>query len=1481
MATPSAKDMLMQVQRYAERGDVQSEGLSLALARGLTQEQYDQNIREYASKKTNQLEALNAMSAYGISMADANRALGAQTVRDYFTVDPNIGEAAPSSVVQTNFTSPLQQAFLSTPDKGQAVLDARIREVAAQNVGNPEALRNLFLQNDASIADIQRAGVDPSILYSTLARTPPVIPVTPPKPVVPTVPNVYTPTSVYQPLAAPPPIYGAGQPALDVDFRNSAPRTYDPRYGYVYTPAASLRPATGAGMSFTPPSVTSRPRSLLNVELPVDTGKPYSTLTPAEKANLRLSASQYYARDRAAAQQLAALPGGRFSGMQAPAAPAIGADGVAPTDLRFYGGPTQTAARIDTPPTGGGLMGSGTLQLDQFGNPLPFAKGGPVKKSEGTADTSARAMLDNIDSSDPAPRNLPKERQDARRARVGMAPAVPQDYSGRDVTGELLNAASLATMPVPFLGDAMGLAADARMYQTRPEERTLGNYALSALGVLPFVPSAAAIRAGKNAAKTATGLSEESSIGLRAAQDTLARNQQDAIDSAVESVRNNGINMKPLMANPQYWDAEYEQLTDKGFAEYDRLIETEGKRRANIRAVESLEDLNGASHNAQADAFYAIAESRGLNPSVDYSLGGSRYITLENGTKFRFADHGNTVRDTSMQPDVNVAPDYSTFTDALARLPFVPSAAAIRKGVNAVTTTPKFIDSLPGRNELSWGLDGGEDAVDRGFPEEPFILLDRLYIDPQNRGKGVAKKVLKEGLQDMADQYPGMDVRLLAQPLDGSTNTSDLVRLYESMGFDVDDYQDGMSGVPMSLTLPKKKKQAIDELARRGIDVTQETGAQMSALRNINFDPKNKNMNKADGGLIQKYRTGGGVSSSTAELTAQMDRIGAMPSAVTPDPAPTREQTESRNMLSRLAAASAVDQEVYKTTGMEPGLDRASILPLAGTREQGNLQFAAPQMLYDLAKAAVAPGVAASGRQVSNEDALNTALNLTGGSFGASGIAGPVGENILGMAVKPRGGVFRPTITEGTVQAPSGIDNLVDGYRRALVREGTVPTEQIDDIVAKARRYFTTAYGTAKDPLRLAILEGTLNPTVREYASGFYGVRPRFRDYLLEAARRDYATEQGVAAQVEAGTLAAEAPLRTSQSLEDFERLYDEGTGLRGTVYREEGNITPDMGDVLFSVRDQLEGEGVPKERINPNINSRTPTGGLRDAVDYPSLYGRDAPFYETLIAGTDPTLKMAMEKGDPVYDIQGTDLDFLSPSNIATGIGGLPLTGLSGMTFPQMAVKGAKIAALRGDFNAVVDRATAGKPIPKTFLLENGVKKITDAGDSTWFRITDPMYTELEGAMMGHSVGGYSRTDPYGLGKKEGGGKAAFNSGLAQVYSLRNSRTGKPSITVEMTGIGDGPLRITEIYGYKNGVPSPDEWDSVFKLAKEQRVDPSDMLENRGYGRDYNGEELPERFPVPWRQLYTGYLRAADEAPTKKAKGGSVERVYNDRKYI
>jgi hypothetical protein len=41
---------------------------------------------------------------------------------------------------------------------------------------------------------------------------------------------------------------------------------------------------------------------------------------------------------------------------------------------------------------------------------------------------------------------------------------------------------------VPGIGDAMGLAADVHRYSTEPESRSMGNYGLSLLGLLPFMP---------------------------------------------------------------------------------------------------------------------------------------------------------------------------------------------------------------------------------------------------------------------------------------------------------------------------------------------------------------------------------------------------------------------------------------------------------------------------------------------------------------------------------------------------------------------------------------------------------------------------------------------------------------------------------------------------------------------------------------------------------------------------------------------------------------------------------------------------------------------------------------------------------------------------------------------------------------------------------------------------------------------------------
>lgn len=63
----------------------------------------------------------------------------------------------------------------------------------------------------------------------------------------------------------------------------------------------------------------------------------------------------------------------------------------------------------------------------------------------------------------------------------------------------LLEKAALIASPVPIVGDITGLASDAYMYATKPEERTAQNAILTLLGMAPFIPAASAVtKVGEN-----------------------------------------------------------------------------------------------------------------------------------------------------------------------------------------------------------------------------------------------------------------------------------------------------------------------------------------------------------------------------------------------------------------------------------------------------------------------------------------------------------------------------------------------------------------------------------------------------------------------------------------------------------------------------------------------------------------------------------------------------------------------------------------------------------------------------------------------------------------------------------------------------------------------------------------------------------------------------------------------------------------------
>jgi len=66
------------------------------------------------------------------------------------------------------------------------------------------------------------------------------------------------------------------------------------------------------------------------------------------------------------------------------------------------------------------------------------------------------------------------------------------------LTGQgLLDTAAIGLSPVPIVGDALGLAADASRFYNEPESRTPLNFGLAALGLIPFVPPLVSAGLGK------------------------------------------------------------------------------------------------------------------------------------------------------------------------------------------------------------------------------------------------------------------------------------------------------------------------------------------------------------------------------------------------------------------------------------------------------------------------------------------------------------------------------------------------------------------------------------------------------------------------------------------------------------------------------------------------------------------------------------------------------------------------------------------------------------------------------------------------------------------------------------------------------------------------------------------------------------------------------------------------------------------------
>jgi hypothetical protein len=202
-----------------------------------------------------------------------------------------------------------------------------------------------------------------------------------------------------------------------------------------------------------------------------------------------------------------------------------------------------------------------------------------------------------------------------------------------------------------------------------------------------------------------------------------------------------------------------------------------------------------------------------------------------------------------------------------------------------------------------------------------------------------------------------------------------------------------------------------------------------------------------------------------------------------------RDVLQSEAPLAKVGAdVSALGSGAVEGLKQDPAGFMLDMLPVVGEIRSG-MDAAKYSDLANEARAANDLDAASMYEQMSTLAAAGaTPLIGTAGRLGRR-IAGAPDEAMMNMAVKSRGGVFRPTASETNPTQLSGLGQRLENIAYSFKNAGT-PNDVVLNIVEKARKYFTTSFGTADDPLRVAILKGQLNPVDSN--------QDVFRDYLIE-----------------------------------------------------------------------------------------------------------------------------------------------------------------------------------------------------------------------------------------------------------------------------------------------------------------------------------------------------------------------------------------------
>jgi hypothetical protein len=236
------------------------------------------------------------------------------------------------------------------------------------------------------------------------------------------------------------------------------------------------------------------------------------------------------------------------------------------------------------------------------------------------------------------------------------------------------------------------------------------------------------------------------------------------------------------------------------------------------------------------------------------------------------------------------------------------------------------------------------------------------------------------------------------------------------------------------------------------------------------------------------------------------------------------------------------------------------------------------------------------------------------------------------------------------------------------------------------------------------------------------------------------------------------------------------------------------------------------------------------------------------------PHLSRALDTSEVMYDLRPA-LNILNPQEVAEAIAQIPPNKLKNMSFPDALIEGNKKLEPIRDYRTAIDMADRGARVPER-ALSMFTKPVMVADDKQWVQLTDALASEMEGSLMKHSVGGYSKGDSYNRAETglPVGGKKAFDEDLVRLYSLRGP-DGMPTTTVEIAksdaGKGDA-WNVIQIRGRFNSEP-PDKEVVLNFLDKLDKDIGLNQIRRNSYIRSETGEAGPTSV-INWGEEFNNW---------------------------